>query len=118
MTIQVKRVYEDPAKSDGQRVLVDRLWPRGVSKEKAALDDWLREVAPSDELRKWYHAHSGEWEEFVARYTEELEARDQEVQRLLERARQGTVTLLYSSKETGHNNAVALQRHLERKLGE
>jgi uncharacterized protein YeaO (DUF488 family) len=116
MTILVKRVYEDPAPGDGQRVLVDRLWPRGVSKERAALDDWLKEVAPSDDLRKWYHQHSGEWEEFVRRYNDELDTRADAVEQLLRRARQGTLTLVYSSKETERNNAVALRDYLERNL--
>ncbi len=116
MTILVKRVYEDPAPADGQRVLVDRLWPRGVSKERAALDDWLKEVAPSDDLRKWYHQHSGEWEEFVRRYNAELDSRGEDVEQLLRRARQGTLTLVYSSKETERNNAVALRDCLERNL--
>ncbi len=116
MTIRVKRVYEDPAPEDGQRVLVDRLWPRGVSKERAALDDWLKEVAPSDDLRKWYHQRAGTWEEFVRRYGEELATRGEEVEELLRKARQGTLTLLYSSKETERNNAAALKDYLERKL--
>jgi len=116
MTIRVKRVYEAPAPGDGQRVLVDRLWPRGVSKERAALDAWLKEVAPSDDLRKWYHEHAGGWEEFVGRYTDELEQRGEDVEELLRWARQGTLTLLYSSKQTERNNAVALKDYLERKL--
>lgn len=116
MTIRVKRVYDEPRSDDGQRVLVDRLWPRGLTKERAALDDWLKDVAPSDDLRKWYHQDSERWQEFVERYDRELEEHDGEVEELLGRARRGTLTLLYSSKETEHNNAVALKRHLERKL--
>jgi uncharacterized protein YeaO (DUF488 family) len=116
VTIRTKRVYEEPTGSDGQRVLVDRLWPRGISRDRARLDEWLRDVAPSNELRRWYHQHSERWEEFTRRYRLELEQRHDEVGLLLERARRGTLTLLYSSKETEHNNATALKAYLEGKL--
>jgi uncharacterized protein YeaO (DUF488 family) len=92
---------------------VDRLWPRGVSKEEARLDDWLKEIAPSDELRRWYHQHAERWDEFRERYARELSAHGDTVKELLERARRGTLTLLYSSKEREHNNAVALKEYLE-----
>lgn len=98
-----------PEPSDGFRVLVDRLWPRGLSKEKAKVDLWLREVAPSDELRKWFAHDPGKWDDFQKKYTEELRMKEE----LLNKIRQsesgkGTVTLLYSAKDEKHNNAVAL----------
>lgn len=115
MAIVVKRIYEPPGRTDGKRVLVDRLWPRGLSKERAAVDSWLRDLAPSNALRKWFHAGSGEWPGFRKRYMKEL-ARPEaaaalgELYRLAgERAR---VTLLFSSKNEEHNNAVVLKELL------
>lgn len=113
MDIRTKRIYDDPSPDDGTRVLVDRLWPRGVSKEDAALDEWLKTVAPSDELREWFDHDSDRWDEFVSRYHEELEANAAEIARLRSMATEGTVTLLYAAKDTDHNNAVALARYLE-----
>lgn len=112
-TINVKRVYEDPAATDGCRVLVDRLWPRGVSKEKAALDHWFKELAPSNELRRWYGHDPAKWDEFRRRYRAELEANEAAVSAmrdLVEADR--SVTLLFGSKETRYNNAVALAEYL------
>jgi uncharacterized protein YeaO (DUF488 family) len=113
MDIRVKRIYEEPASDDGQRVLVDRLWPRGISKETAALDAWLKEVAPSDELRTWYHANLDRWEEFHERYLAELEARQEFLDELRDRARRGTVTLLFAAKQTERNHATVLKELLE-----
>jgi len=113
MDIRVKRIYEEPSAEDGQRVLVDRLWPRGISKETAALDAWLKEVAPSDELRKWYHAHLDEWDEFRERYLAELEQRRQPFDELRDRARHGTLTLLFAAKQTDRNHATVLKDLLE-----
>jgi uncharacterized protein YeaO (DUF488 family) len=113
--IKIKRIYEPAAEEDGFRILVDRLWPNGIKKEKAKIDLWLKEVAPSDELRKWFSHDPEEWEEFKKKYAKEL-ARKQE---LLKEIRQietekGTVTLLYSARDVEHNNAVALKEVLEK----
>ncbi len=112
--IRVKRVYSRPAPEDGLRVLVDRLWPRALPKEQAEVDLWLKEIAPSTQLRHWFGHHDPEqWPEFRRRYFEELRNRDSAVQMLRERARQGIVTLLFATKEQRFNNAVALQEYLE-----
>ncbi|GIV79016.1 DUF488 domain-containing protein [Litorilinea aerophila] len=116
--ITVKRVYEAPAADDGQRFLVDRLWPRGVKKDELRLDGWLKEVAPSDALRKWFGHDPARWEEFQQRYFAELEANPDAWQPLLTAARQGDVTLLYSARDEAHNNAVALKAFLERYLAD
>lgn len=113
--IKVKRVYEEPEKADGVRVLVDRVWPRGLSKEAAAVDYWLREIAPSAELRKWFGHDPAKWEAFYARYVSELAAGAKDVVFLRARAKKGTVTLVYAAKDEAHNNAVALKRYLERR---
>jgi uncharacterized protein YeaO (DUF488 family) len=112
--IQVKRAYEKPATSDGYRALVDRLWPRGVRKEAARLDEWAREVAPSDGLRKEFHGHQERWEEFRERYFEELDGMPERVAGLRERASAGTLTLVYAARDEERNNAVALREYLER----
>lgn len=117
MEVRTKRIYEDPAPADGGRVLVDRLWPRGVSKADAELDNWAREVAPSDELREWFDHDADRWEEFQERYFTELRAKKDVVRaEVLDAASRGTVTLLYATTDTTHNNAVALQRFIERRL--
>ena len=113
MQIKVKRIYEAPAQDDGFRVLVDRLWPRGVSKEAAAIDLWLKEAAPSTELRRWFHQARSDWPEFTRRYTAELDANRQALQPLLDAGQQGAVTLLYASRDEAHNHAVLLQAYLE-----
>ena len=112
--IQIKRAYEKPEESDGYRVLVDRLWPRGVKKEDARLDEWVREVAPSDELRKELHGDPGRWEEFRKRYFEELDGRAGLVAGLRKRAAEGTLTLVYAARNEERNNAVALKDYLGR----
>ena len=108
--IRVKRVYDPPAPEDGARILVDRLWPRGLTKEAARLDDWPKALAPSDDLRRWYHAHPEGWDDFLARYREELAAPEANaaLQTLKARTRRETVTLLYASKNLANNNADAL----------
>lgn len=116
MPVTVKRVYEPAGRSDGARVLVDRLWPRGLSKAEIALDGWLRDLAPSDELRKWYHAQPEEWEQFRKRYLKELAQPEAEsdLQKLYELAgKKKRVTLLYASKNETHNNATVLKELLE-----
>ncbi len=112
-SIAVKRIYEDPAPSDGCRVLVDRLWPRGMSKERAALDHWFRNVAPSNELRRWYGHDPAKWDEFRRRYRAELEANEAAVSAMRDLVEaERSVTLLFGSKETRYNNAVALAEYL------
>jgi uncharacterized protein YeaO (DUF488 family) len=111
--VAVKRVYETPAKADGQRVLVDRLWPRGVSKKDAELTLWLKEIAPSDELRKWFGHEPERWPEFQKRYRAELDANGDAVAELRDLLREGKVTLLYGAHDEAHNNAVALAGYLE-----
>ena len=116
--IKVKRVYDPVEPDDGRRFLVDRLWPRGVKKEALRMDGWLREVAPSDRLRRWFGHDPKKWEEFRRRYFAELEAHPEAWQPLREAARAGNVTLLFSARDTSYNNAVALREFLEGKLTE
>lgn len=109
-----KRIYEDAKKSDGYRILIDRLWPRGISKEKAKLNLWLKEIAPSHELRKWFNHDPEKWTEFQNRYRSELNGNKEAVKELKAIIREkGTVTLLLSSKEDRFNNAVALIKILK-----
>ena len=112
MAIHIKRIYEEPAPSDGYRVLVDRLWPRGITKERAALDLWGKEVAPSNRLRTWYHHTTGQFDEFARRYQAELD--DNPAVDTLRRALQDhtTVTLLFAAKDENVNHAVILARYL------
>ena len=115
MQIQIKRVYDEPATGDGLRVLVDRLWPRGKTKEAAAVDIWAKEIAPSNELRKWFHADTTRWAEFTKRYKAELKANQGAVDELvaeIKASRKKTVTLLFGSKETERNHAVVLKEML------
>ncbi len=109
----MKRIYEEASSSDGRRVLVDRLWPRGVSRESARIDDWLKDVAPSNELRKWFGHEPEKWAEFKKRYREELKGKEAVLADLRALDRKGTVTLLYGAKDTEHNQAVALKEFLE-----
>jgi uncharacterized protein YeaO (DUF488 family) len=115
--IALKRVYDSPSRGDGFRVLVDRLWPRGVKKEDAGLDLWLKEVAPSAELRKWYGHDAAKWDEFRKRYFEELKSHDKDIRGLLAEAEGGKLTLLYAAKDEERNNAVALKEYLEKRIG-
>jgi len=114
--IRLKRVYDEPAKTDGTRVLVDRIWPRGLRKDEAAIDEWLKEIAPSTELRKWFGHEPERWEEFRKRYEAELAKNEAAVERLLDLCRKDTVTLVYAARDDEHNNAVVLKELLERKL--
>jgi uncharacterized protein YeaO (DUF488 family) len=111
--IQIKRVYDKVAESDGSRILVDRLWPRGLSKDKAKVDVWLKEIAPSDELRKWFGHDPEKWDEFRRRYFEELKDKKELAGMIIEKARSGAVTLLYGAKDEKYNNAVALKEFIE-----
>jgi uncharacterized protein YeaO (DUF488 family) len=111
--IHLKRAYESPSPDDGYRILVERLWPRGLKKADAALDLWLKDIAPSPELRRWFSHDPARWEEFCRRYWAELAARPDAVKLLREKLRQGRVTLVYGSKDEAHNAAVALKQFLE-----
>jgi uncharacterized protein YeaO (DUF488 family) len=113
--VQVKRIYEPPARSDGFRVLVDRQWPRGVAKERAALDLWMKEIAPSAELRRWFGHDPKRWREFHARYRGELRGHVPELAELRARARKGTVTLLFAARDVDHNEAVVLKEVLAKR---
>lgn len=110
---RTKRVYEKPDAGDGLRVLVDRLWPRGLTKEKARVDLWLKDIAPSHGLRKWSHQDPERWEEFKRRYFAELAEKAGLVEDLKARSRQSTVTLLFGARDTARNNAVALLEYLK-----
>jgi uncharacterized protein YeaO (DUF488 family) len=113
--LKLKRVYLQPAPEDGLRVLVERLWPRGCTKEKAALDVWLKEVAPSPELRRWFGHDPARWEEFCRRYWQELAGKPKETDFLRQESRAGPVTLVYAARDEEHNAALALKQFLEGK---
>ena len=116
MNVEIKRVYEPALESDGYRVLIDRLWPRGVSREQAKLDEWLKELAPSHELRKWFGHDPARFDEFRRRYVEELRDQGELLTALRRRARQGSLTLVYSARDAEHNDAVVLAEVLRRGL--
>ncbi|HBO95365.1 MAG: hypothetical protein CMK83_20170 [Pseudomonadales bacterium] len=113
MKIKVKRVYDAAAQGDGTRVLVDRLWPRGLAKDKAHIDAWVKAISPSTELRKWYNHDHDKWPEFKARYFQELKANENLIAEFLADYKDKQVTLLFSSKEARFNNAAALKEYLE-----
>jgi uncharacterized protein YeaO (DUF488 family) len=106
--VRARRVYDEPDSSDGYRVLIDHVWPRGVSKERAHLDEWARDMAPSDELRKWFDHVPERFGEFRARYRDELAGRREHVEQLRRRARSQPVTIVYAARDPEHNNAVVL----------
>ena len=114
MKTRLKRVYDAPAKQDGCRVLVDRLWPRGLSKKSARVDRWIRDVAPSTALRKWFAHDPAKWTEFKKRYFRELKNNAEGVKQIRALAKQGTVTFLFGARDEQHNNAVALKQYLGR----
>ena len=109
MDIKIKRVYEQPDKNDGMRILVDRLWPRGLTKEKAGVDLWLKDIAPSTELRKWFNHDPDKWDEFKKRYLIELKENTEQVWLLKQELEKGVVTLVYGAKDKEHNEALVLQ---------
>jgi uncharacterized protein YeaO (DUF488 family) len=118
--LKIKRAYDAPGDDDGARILVDRLWPRGLTKDKAAVDLWLKDIAPSDGLRKRFHGKPEDWEQFRAAYAGELEepVAHAAVQTLRERLREGPVTLLFAARDEHRNNAVALKAWLEHRVGQ
>lgn len=116
MAIDLKRAYDPPARSDGCRILVDRVWPRGIAKHDLQLDAWLKDLAPSTGLRKWFGHDATKWDEFRKRYARELEQRSAALEELVEKAQSGQVTLVFSAKDIQHNNAVVLKEYLERRL--
>ena len=116
MDVRLKRVYEPAAPADGYRVLIDRLWPRGVSRASARLDEWDRELPPSTELRRWFGHEPSRFEEFRRRYIEELRAQRSRIAKLRRRATEGTLTLVYSARDTEHNDAVVLAEIIRRGL--
>lgn len=114
--IYLKRAYEEPAKQDGLRILVERLWPRGVSKEKAAVDLWLKDLAPSTELRKWFNHEPEKWNEFRKRYWSELSEKGDLLTLLKHRTTEGNVTFVFAASDEERNSAVALKEYLEEKM--
>ncbi len=112
--LKLKRVYEPPHKDDGTRILVDRLWPRGLTKEKAKVDLWLKEIAPSTELRKWFGHDPKKWRSFRERYQTELKHHSDQLKLLKSKAKEGTVTLIYGARDQEHNEALVLKEFLER----
>lgn len=111
--VRIKRIYDPVTPEDGRRVYIDRLWPRGLKKSEAVFDEWLKDVAPSDGLRKWFGHEPSRWPEFRERYLHELEGKRDILERLRAEARRETVTLLYSAKDTEHNNALVMKEVLE-----
>lgn len=112
--IKIKRIYDDYAKEDGHRVLVDRIWPRGISKEKAKLDDWCKEIAPSSELRKWFNHKEDRFDEFRNRYKKELKKHEKDLKKLREIAQEKRLCLLFGAKDKKRNQAVVLKEVLEK----
>lgn len=113
MQIRLKRAYDEPSKQDGTRILVDRVWPRGLKKEQAQIDHWLRDIAPSTELRQWFGHDPDKWPQFKQRYFRELNKNSAAVAELRQLAGDGRVTLVFSAKDERHNNAVALKEYLQ-----
>lgn len=111
--IHLKRAYDAPSRADGERILVERLWPRGVSKASAAIDLWLKEVAPSPALRKWFGHDPARWGQFERRYWKELQRREEAVDLLRRKARRRTITLVYAARDVEHNGAIALKEYLD-----
>ena len=115
--IEIQRIYGEKIRQSGYRVLVDRIWPRGLKKEDVKADLWLRDVAPSSELRKWFGHEQGKWPEFKKRYFRELQEKKDDINIILEKERLGKVILLFGAKDVEHNNAVALKEYLEKRRG-
>jgi len=111
--LKVKRIYETASSDDGKRILVDRLWPRGIKKSEVKIDEWLKEIAPSDELRKWFAHDPSKWQAFKRKYAHEIEEKSDLIQQLRKETEREAVTLVYSAKDNEHNNAVALKEIIE-----
>jgi uncharacterized protein YeaO (DUF488 family) len=116
MPILLKRAYEKPAPEDGKRILVERLWPRGLKKEDSKIDEWLKDLAPSTELRKWSAHDATKWTQFKEKYWKELEPKEDELSKLSKESKQHTITFVFASKEEKLNNATALKEYIEMKL--
>jgi uncharacterized protein YeaO (DUF488 family) len=116
MPISLKRVYEKPGLKDGKRILVERLWPRGLKKDEAKIDEWLREVAPSTELRKWFGHDPAKWDDFKERYWKELDKKKDIISKLAKERLENKVTFVFAAKDQQHNNAVALKEYIENQL--
>jgi uncharacterized protein YeaO (DUF488 family) len=114
--LKIKRVYDPPSRDDGKRILVDRLWPRGLKKENARIDEWIKEIGPSTELRKWFSHDPEKWEEFKRRFFKELQKNGETVDRVIATAKKSTVTLLFGSREERYNNALALKEFIESRI--
>lgn len=115
MRIKTKRAYDTPAKNDGRRILVDGIWPRGIKKEDLDLDEWMKEIAPSKDLRQWFGHDPEKWEVFKNKYFDELKDKEDLVEKLTDYAGEKTLSLVFAAKDTEHNNAVALKEFLEQK---
>ena len=111
--VKTKRIYDPASPDDGKRILIDRLWPRGIKKENAKIDGWLKEIAPSNELRKWFAHDPAKWQDFKKRYINELKKKNEIVQGLRAEAKKGTITFLFAAKDVEHNNAVVLKELIE-----
>ena len=118
MVIKVKRIYDNPRGNDTFRILVDRLWPRGLSKDEVKIDLWQKDIAPSNSLRRWFSHDERKWDEFKDRYFKELEKNDELVSTIIDRTKEEPITLLYGAKEEKFNNAMALKEYLEEKIKE
>ena len=116
MSLKTKRIYDAPSDADGYRVLIDGMWPRGVSRERAAIDEWARELAPSEQLRQWYGHEPERFQEFARRYQAELAAQREQLSRLRRRSRSGVVTLVFAARDAEHSNATVLSEVLRRGL--
>ena len=116
MKILIKRTYDAPERKDGFRILVDRLWPRGLKKEGSRIREWLKDIAPSDGLRRWFSHDPEKWQEFKRRYFKELKEKNDLIKQLKEKAKGQTITLLYSAKDLKYNNAVALKEYIEARM--
>ncbi len=114
--IKIKRVYDPPSEDDGKRVLVDRLWPRGVKREDAKIDEWVREIAPSNQLRKWFAHDPSRWQLFKMRYKQELKEKSEIIERFCKEAKRGIITLLFAAKDIEHNNAIVLKEVIEERI--
>ncbi len=114
--VRLKRVYESPAPEDGRRILVDRLWPRGIKKDDARIGEWMKDVAPSTELRKWFSHDPAKWPEFKRRYKKELAEKSDLVKQLIDHARKGTITLLFAARDTEHANAALLKEVIDQSI--